>query len=147
MIHTEEPERFMQLTLVGMANHRREGFVGALGALIEGLGEAAPSSSPFDWGEEDEVSRRLGPAASTIRITPRAHVWTFASLDEGWDLWERTNGPLNAMRQLLETEALAALPQRGRALMCEMDEATDGGLVLRWHRLEITGRAPSAPAL
>ena len=84
MIHTEEPERFMQLTLVGMANHRREGFVGALGALIEGLGEAAPSSSPFDRGEEDEVSRRLGPAASTIRITPRAHVWTFASLDEGW---------------------------------------------------------------
>lgn len=124
---------------IALATYRRSGFVGAFGMLIEQLGQPSPFPSPFDWGELDLVTERLEPAVEELRLVEHRFVWTFFDLDEAWSFWERTNGPLNAMRQLLAVDAYADLVARGRALMADLAD-TGGGCALPWDWLEVIGR-------
>jgi SAM-dependent methyltransferase len=128
--------------LVAMANYSTAGFLGAMGKVMDSLRPPQGTSppSPFLWGEPDEVRRRFANLPVRLQTEQRIGAFTFASVDDGWAFWERTNPPQSALRAMLPPAAYTSLAQRARTLMVDMNRATDGSLRLEWEWLLVLAR-------
>jgi SAM-dependent methyltransferase len=129
---------------VAMANYAKAGFLGSFAALMTRFSAAPPSGlelpSPFAWGDPDEVRRRFAGMTSSLRLERRTVSFSFASVDDGWDFWERTNPPLMALKSMVPPERFHELVEQGRQLMREMNGASDGRLVLDSDYLQVVAR-------
>lgn len=128
--------------LVGMANYATPGFLGAMGMLMDSLRppQGANPPSPFLWGDPNVVRNRFADLPVAVETEMRTSAFTFASVDDGWAFWERTNPPMSALKAMLPAAAYASVAQRARALMVEMNRATDGSLRLEWDWLLVLAR-------
>ena len=125
---------------VAMANYSREGFLGGMAALFDRYSSrrlAVDLPSPFAWGEEDVVRMRFGPHASRIRVEPGTITWTFDSLDEALEFWERTNAPTIALRMTVEPDQYAEFRRDARRLMHELNSANGESVELKSSYLSV----------
>lgn len=125
---------------VAMANYSREGFLGGMAALFERYSSrqlAVEIPSPFDWGDEEVVRRRLAADASAVDVRPGTITWTFDSVEATFEFWERTNAPTIALRMTIEPERYAAFQDDARKLMRDLNSASDGGVELRSSYLNV----------
>jgi ubiquinone/menaquinone biosynthesis C-methylase UbiE len=118
--------------VVAMANYGSGGFLATFSGLFSRYvpPPAVELPSPFAWGDPAEVRRRFEGLAAAIEIETRSVTFKFASLDEGWAFWERTNPLVIALRTMLLPERHQQMREEGRGLMREMNPAKDGRLIL-----------------
>ncbi len=128
--------------LVAMANYASEGFLGRFAALIAAYAPPAPAPlpSPFEWGEAAEVRRRFQPFASEIAVERRTLTFAFDTIEEGLAFWERTNGPLIALRSMVPTDTYRRIAAQTADLLAESNRADDGRLILDSAYLRIIAR-------
>lgn len=133
--------------LVAMANYGEDGFLGRVGKLLAQFGPPAPVAlpSPFQWGDPEEVRRRFAGLAASIEARRRTGRFAFTSLDEALAFWERTNGPLTALRSLVPETAYVEVRAALRRLFAELAGAGDGELTVEWDYLLVLARAPRGP--
>lgn len=127
---------------VAMANYGRAGYLGSLATILARFSGPAPFDlpQPFEWGEEAELRRRLHDLASTIEIRPGTVSMQFASVDEGFAFFERTNGPHIALRSMLPPDRYAEFEQDVRRLMLDQNRSSDGTLALESAYLSVVAR-------
>lgn len=120
--------------LVAMANYTEDSFFGRLGAIVASSSSARSPGppSPFLWGDPATVRDRFKGFVSEVRISEPSATFAFGSLAEGWESLERSNGPLNALKQMFPAENYADARTRAQALMTELNRADDGRLVIDW---------------
>ena len=99
---------------VAMANYSWDGFLGDYAKLLARYSNPAPSSlpSPFEWGDPAVVEHRFAGLCSSLDTRT-------ATLDfrAGMDLWEETNGPTLALRQMLPPDRYTQFREEAVALM------------------------------
>jgi len=91
-------------------------------------------------GDPDEVRRRFDGLASSVHAQVRTAAFEFDSLDAGWEFWERTNGPQNAMKAMMPAEAYGAFVRQELDLMRSLNRAEGGRLRLEWDWLLVVAR-------
>jgi ubiquinone/menaquinone biosynthesis C-methylase UbiE len=127
--------------LVAMVNYGPQGFLGRLAGVLSSL--SAPSAvdlpSPFLWGDEREVRRRF-ERASSVQTTARTLRFEFESYESWLAFWEATNGPQAAIKTLLPPAAYEHLLQAMARLAAELNQASDGRLVLDSSCLQVLAR-------
>ena len=128
--------------LVVMANYAEDGFLGRFSALITQYAPPAPTAlpSPFRWGDADAVRQLFQGRASSIEIRRRTLTFTFDSVAQGQEFWERTNGPLIALRSIIAPETYRILMAQVAALLVDANRADDGRLLLDSAYLEVIAR-------
>ncbi len=128
--------------LVAMANYGWEGFLGAISKLFARYSNQLPFElpSPFEWGDPAVVRTRFDGLASEVEIRPRALSMHFDSVDAGIDFWERTNGPMAALKTMLPPKRYAECRREARELMARMNESRDGKLDVSASYLEVVAR-------
>lgn len=125
---------------VAMANYSREGFLGGMAALFDRYSSrrlAVDVPSPFEWGEEEVVRRRLGAHASAVDVRPSTITWMFDSVDATFEFWERTNAPTIALRMTIEPERYTSFQDDAQRLMRDLNSASGGGVELRSSYLNV----------
>jgi SAM-dependent methyltransferase len=128
---------------LAMANYGRAGFLGGLSRQIERLGPPSTEPySPFDWGEPNLVVERLRPWTTDIRVQAHEATFRFSTPEEAWGFTERTNGPLNAMRQLLPAADYTQLAADVRSIIAEVGHIDGSGFVLPWSYVTVLATRP-----
>jgi SAM-dependent methyltransferase len=99
---------------------------------------------PDEWGDADEVVRRLAAAGLSPQVEVRAFDWDFADADEAVAFLTRASGPFIAFLAMAEAqgrgdEARALL----REAIVESDVGTDGRCLLPAPYLLAVGRRPA----
>ena len=132
--------------LVAMANYSWDGFLGGMAKLFEKYSQrlAFELPSPFEWGIPDVVRRRFARFARDVDVRSDRLTWTFASVDEGLEFWERTNGPTFALKATAPPDRYAAFLEDARALMAGLNTSTVGGLELTSSYLLVVARSAGA---
>jgi len=118
--------------LVVMANYTDDGFFGRLGSIVASNAPTSSPPSPFLWADPSTVRERFEGLASEVHVERRSTTFEFTSIQEGWESLERSNGPLNALKQLFPPETYAATQERVLELMTELNRADDGRLAIEW---------------
>jgi ubiquinone/menaquinone biosynthesis C-methylase UbiE len=128
--------------LVAMANYSRDGFLGSMSDLFARYSTPLPFElpSPFEWGEPDVVRRRFAPYAGDVEVQPDMLTWTFRSVDEGLDFWERTNAPTIALKMTVPPERYAEFRRDARELMDRLNTSAGDGLELKSSYLRVLAR-------
>jgi ubiquinone/menaquinone biosynthesis C-methylase UbiE len=128
--------------IVAMANYASEGFLGRFAALITTYAPPAPAPlpSPFAWGDADEVCQRFTEFASAITVERRTLTFTFDTPEQGLAFWERTNGPLIALHQLVPPDTYRTIAARTADLLAELNRAEDGRVILDSAYLQVVAR-------
>jgi SAM-dependent methyltransferase len=128
--------------LVAMANYGWDGFLGAMSKLFARYSNPLPFElpSPFEWGDPTIVRKRFEGLASGIDIRPRELAMHFDSVQAGIDFWERTNGPMAALRSMLPPERYAECRREATDLMARMNRSSDGELDVGASYLEVLAR-------
>ena len=97
--------------------------------------------SPFEWGVTDEVHRRFKGLTSSIEIYPQALTFEFASLDAGWEFWERDQPTADGDARACSTPTqTASLREDGKKLLAELNQVSGGGLTLESDYLQVLAR-------
>jgi ubiquinone/menaquinone biosynthesis C-methylase UbiE len=127
--------------LVAMANYSPEGFLGRLFEMLSTISGPAPMDlpSPFLWGDEREVRRRLG-RASSIETKTRMLRFEFESYDSWLAFWEQSNGPQVAIKTLLPPAAYERILEATARLLAELNQSQDGRLVLDSGYIQVLAR-------
>lgn len=127
---------------VAMANYASEGFLGQLSALITRYAPPAPMPlpSPFAWGDEEEVRRRFERFASSFAMERRTVTFAFHTVEQGLAFWERTNGPLIALKSILTPERYRTLVAEAVKLLVNASRTDDDRLILDSVYLQIIAR-------
>jgi len=130
--------------VVAMANYSKPGFLGSFADLLTKFSNPPPAGlelpSPFEWGDPSVVQRRLAGMTSSLDFEPGVVTFSFPSLEEGWNFWERTNPPLLALKSMLPADRYQEVAEQGKRLMREENAATDGRLVLESDYLQVVAR-------
>jgi SAM-dependent methyltransferase len=128
--------------IVAMANYASRGFLGRFSELLTQYGPPAPTPlpSPFEWGDADVVRQRFAGMAAAIEVKERTLTFTFDSVAQGLEFWERTNPPLIALRSMLPPETYRALREQATYLLHELNRADDGRLILDSEYLQVIAR-------
>ena len=129
--------------LVAMANYGPKGFLPRFTALMATYAPAPPPGmhSPFEWGDTDTVHRRFAGLTASIEVYPQALTFEFASLDTGWEFWERTNPPVAALAAMLSWDQFAELRREGKKLFGELNQSAGGSrLTLESDYLQVLAR-------
>ncbi|HVH62252.1 MAG TPA: class I SAM-dependent methyltransferase [Candidatus Dormibacteraeota bacterium] len=118
--------------VVAMANYSDGGFLGGFASLMARHSRPSPFKlpSPFEWGDEAELRRRLEPFSASIEVSAGELSFEFASVDVGLAFWERTNPPHIALRSTLDSNQYATFMKEAAELM-EALNASSSGLVLK----------------
>ena len=129
--------------LVAMANYAAEGYLGRLSELIGRFSTRTDITfpSPFLWGDDVEVRRRLEPHANSIEVERRTLRFTFASFEEWQSTFADVNPPLMAMKAILPASLFQGLIDDAWALAKELSVATTG-VALESTYLEIVATSP-----
>ena len=114
--------------LVAMANYSWAGFLGEYAKILARYSNPAPVPlpSPFEWGDAAVIRQRLGHLASEIEVRPETLTMSFASVEAGIEMWERTNAPTIAIRTMLPPERYAEFRTQAVELMREANRARRG---------------------
>lgn len=93
---------------VGMASYGWSGFLGDYTKLLARYSNPAPFElpSPFEWGEEEVVRRRL---PNIVHVAHETLIMKFPSPDAALAFWEANNPPTIALRGSLPAERYAEL--------------------------------------
>jgi SAM-dependent methyltransferase len=128
--------------LVAMANYGPGGFLYATSTLFGKYSRPLPFElpSPFDWGEADVVRKRFEDLASDIDVRPQELTMSFDSVEDGVGFWERTNGPMGALRTMLPAERYADVRRDVADLMAQMNHSSEEGLELTAAYIEVIAR-------
>jgi SAM-dependent methyltransferase len=131
--------------IVAMANYGDSGFLPRFAALIAAHGPQSPVPlpSPFLWGDTNEIHRRLRDVASDIAVEHGTLAFTYPSVEAAITFWERTNGPLIALRHLVPAETYAAVIAEATVLIAELNRALDGQVLLESAYVQIIARKKS----
>jgi SAM-dependent methyltransferase len=132
--------------VVAMANYSKPGFLGSFTDLLTKFSTAPPGGlelpTPFDWGDPGVVRRRFTDKTSSLHFELGVVTFSFPSLVEGWNFWERTNPPTIALKSMLSADRYQEVVEQGQRLMEEMNAAGDGRLVLNSECLRVVARKP-----
>jgi ubiquinone/menaquinone biosynthesis C-methylase UbiE len=131
------------LGLVAMANYSISGF---LSRLMEVMSTAVPPASvelpsPFLWGDEEEVRRRLG-RASSIDVRRRTLTFQFESFAEWLEFWEASNGPHVALKTMLPADAYRQVAKKIEPVLDGLNRSRDGRFVLDSDYIQVLARKP-----
>ena len=119
--------------LVVMANYAADGFFGRLGSIVASNAPSGSSPpSPFLWADPTIVRGRFAGLVSEPLVAQRSARFAFDSIEEGWAMLERSNGPLNALHHIFGPEAYADARSRVLDLLAELNIADDGRVVIEW---------------
>jgi hypothetical protein len=140
--------------LVAMANYSPGGFLGRVSDLVAQFSSrpALPLSSPFLWGDADEVRERFGNRTSSIDVLPRRLSFESDSVGGLLAFWEDTNPPQNALKAMLPPQAYRELIDGLTSLVEELNEAAGGRVkvsspyILVLARKSVEGYLRSTPA-
>jgi len=111
--------------LVAMANYSPGGYLGRLSELIASF-SAHPAfelPSPFEWGEEDELRRRLAGLASSIDVKHRTLHFESESVGSFLEFWQQTNAPQAALKAMQPPEIYAKVIAAETQLVEELNES------------------------
>jgi hypothetical protein len=128
---------------VAMAAYGPEGYLGRLSELI-GRFSTQPTPgipSPFLWGNEAEVRRRLRRHAAAIEVEMRTLRLEFASFEDWRGRFANANPPLMAMRRILPPPAHQRLLRDAWALAGELNVAPTG-IAVESGYLAVVARKP-----
>jgi SAM-dependent methyltransferase len=130
--------------VVAMANYSPGGFLGRLSDLLATFSNrpAVELPSPFLWGDEDEVRRRLAGLAASIEVTHRRLSFESGSVDGFLKFWEETNPPQNALKTLLPLEAYERVVTAETALVEELNESAGEGVMVSSPYILVLARKP-----
>jgi hypothetical protein len=125
-----------------MANYGHGGFLSAIVRMFSRYSARPPFElpSPFDWGEPDIVRKRFAELAGEIDVRPRELTMKFDSVEAGVGFWERTNGPMAAMRTVLSPERYAQVRADLADLMHAMNHSRGARLVVKASYVEVLAR-------
>jgi SAM-dependent methyltransferase len=128
--------------LVAMANYADDGFLSRFSALITQYAPPAPIAlpSPFCWGDADTVRQRFQWFAASIAVERRTLTFAFDTVAQGQEFWERTNGPLLALRSIIPPETYRMLLSQAADLLADANRADDGRLILDSAYLQVVAR-------
>jgi ubiquinone/menaquinone biosynthesis C-methylase UbiE len=114
--------------LVAMANYSPGGFLGRLSDVMASFSSRPTLElpSPFLWGDEGEMRRRVSQFAESIEVTHRQLTFESSSVEGFLGFWEETNAPQNALKVILPPEAYGSLIALCKTLVKELNEATGG---------------------
>ena len=129
---------------VAMANYSKSGFLGSFADLMTKFSNPPPPGltlpSPFDWGDPATIRLRFDGMTSSLEFESGVVTFSFPSLEDGWNFWERTNPPLIALKSMAPPDRFRELAEEGKRLMREMNAADDGRLVLESEYLQVVAR-------
>lgn len=134
---------------VAMANYSKAGFLGSFADLLTKFC-ASPLGglelpSPFEWGDPEIVGRRLSGKTASLRLEGRSVTFSFRSLEEGWEFWERTK-PAAAGAQVDDAAgALSGGGGAGPGPGASDERAGDGALILDSEYLQIVAGKSCPP--
>ena len=115
---------------IALANWTPEGFIGQ---VFKTIGKHVPPpagvKSPALWGTEAALRSMFGHGASAIDLTPRRFNFRYRSADHFIDFFRTLYGPMHKAFEALGEKG-AALETDLRALLQQMNTATDGTLVV-----------------
>jgi len=119
-------------SLVAMANYSPGGFLGRVSELMASFSSrpALDLPSPFQWGDEDVVRERFAGLAASIEVMHRTLTFQSNSVDSLLKFWEETNAPHNALKTMLPPEGYQNVIRQWKALVDELNESTDGRLMV-----------------
>jgi SAM-dependent methyltransferase len=132
--------------LVAMANYSPGGFLGRLSEMMATF-SARPGldlPSPFLWGDEDEIRKRLGGLAASIEVSHRRLNFESSSVEGLLKFWEATNAPHNALKSMLAPEAYQSVVTSWMALVDELNESTDGAVTVSSPYILVLARKQAA---
>ena len=104
---------------VAMANYGWGGFLADYTKMLAPYSNPLPFPlpSPFEWGDADMVTERLGRHATELDLRPEVLTMSFESGDAALAFWESNNPPTIALRGTLPPERYAELRREALALM------------------------------
>jgi SAM-dependent methyltransferase len=132
--------------VVGLASWTPRGFLGRQIELSSGYAPAPPGPegppSPLLWGKPEVVRARLAELAASVQIQPGMAPVRFASKEAAREFYERNNGPLIALRNLLPPERYGALLAELEGLVEQFNQASDGTVAIDAEYLLVVARKP-----
>jgi SAM-dependent methyltransferase len=128
--------------LVAMTNWTAEGFSGRLTALVTGYAPPSPLKlpSPMEWGDPDEVRRRLGPYTASIETECRTAKFTLASVEAAQEFFEQTNPALLVLSRMLPEPRYAELRTAAHSLVSAFCKPSGPGVLLENGYLVVLAR-------
>ena len=128
--------------LTAMANWTANGFSGRLSALTTSYAPPSPLKLPsaMEWGDPEEVRRRLGSFADSIETEPRTARFTFRSIDAAEKFFEQTNPALLVLARMLPAPRYADLIAKARSLVREFCRPEGAGVVIENEYLVVLAR-------
>jgi len=123
---------------IGLANWTPDGFIGQ---VFKTLGKYLPppagAKSPALWGTEARISDMFGPAAASINTERRHFVFRYRSPEHFLDVFKNYYGPMLKAFAALDPTNQQGLRNDLLALICRMNRAEDGTMVVPSEYLEI----------
>lgn len=118
--------------ILGMTNWTPESFPSRMSDVFSKYAPPPPVAlpSPFRWGEEETVRALFEGMVSSIRLDRRILTWEFGSLEEMRSVFESHGGSVMAKR-MLPPEVYESAGRELEALVSEVDEGTQGRIVIR----------------
>jgi len=123
---------------IGLANWTPEGFVGQ---VFKTVGRRVPPppgvSSPAAWGTEAFLEKHFASRVSKIEVTPRHFNFRYHSPEHWLDIFSTFYGPMVKAFEALDEAAGASLRDELERLIRQLNQATDGTMVVPSEYLEI----------
>lgn len=128
--------------LLAMANWTAEGFSGRLTAMTTTYAPSSPLKLPsaMEWGDPEEVRRRLGSFARSIETEPRTAKFSFRSVDAAQQFFEQTNPALLVLSRMLPAPRYAELIAEARSLVLEFCRPEGAGVLIENEYLVVLAR-------
>ncbi len=97
---------------IALANWTPDGFIGQLfKTLGKHVAPPAGVNSPALWGDEKWIEDTFGPAASSIKVTPKKFNFRYPSPEQFVDYWRTFYGPVHKAFLAVGDEGASALEQ------------------------------------
>jgi 2-polyprenyl-6-hydroxyphenyl methylase/3-demethylubiquinone-9 3-methyltransferase len=134
---------------VAMANYAPVGFLEQFAERIARYAPPPPAAlpSPFAWGDPDEARRRFEKYASAVEIVLRTLTFTFDSVEQGMEFWERTNAALIALRHIVPAETYRAALADTATLLTDVGRADGGQLAVDSAYIQIFAHKKSSSGI
>ncbi len=123
---------------IGLANWTPTGFIGQIFKTVGGYVPPPPGlNSPAAWGTEPFLQEHFGAQVENIRATPRQYIFRYHSPAHWLDLFRSYYGPLVKAFEFLDEARGESLGQDILRLIGNLNQATDGTMVVPSEYLEI----------
>lgn len=116
---------------IALANWTPESFIGR---VFKTIGKYLPPpggvNSPALWGTRARLGEFYATSAKSITLTPRTFMFRYRSADHFMDVFRTYYGPTHKAFLALDADGQAGLDADLRALLAEMNTASDGTIVV-----------------